>query len=39
MRILKIPFFIFLLTSCEQIFYGSYKIIDTNLNEKKKSTR
>ena len=36
MRILKIPFFIFLLTSCEQIFYGSYKIIDTNLNEKKK---
>ena len=34
MRILKIPFIIFLLTSCEQIFYGSYKIIDTNLNEK-----
>ncbi|MDC3091120.1 M23 family metallopeptidase [Rickettsiales bacterium] len=36
MSILRISFFIFFLTSCEQMFYGSYKIIDISLIEKKK---
>ena len=35
MNILKLFFFLFFLNSCEQIFYGSYKIIETNTSEER----